>query len=75
MNVYVKSKQIQLWEKMSWSRGNRKCWPVAIQANTRASKGTQNMLRTHKGKKIYWGGEKIRFVTALDLIECLKQNK
>ena len=35
---------------------------------------TQNMLLTHKGKKIFFvRKKKIRFVAALDLINCLKQ--
>ena len=35
---------------------------------------TLNMLRTHKGKKVF-SKKKIRFVTTLDLIKCLKHIK
>ena len=36
---------------------------------------TQNMLRTHEEKWAISVRKKIRFMTALDLIECLKQIK
>ena len=36
---------------------------------------TQNMVRTHEGKKDFSNLKKIRFVTVLELIECLKQLK
>ena len=32
---------------------------------------TQKMMRTHEGKMFFFG-KKIRFVTSLDLIKCLK---
>ena len=35
---------------------------------------TQNMLRTHKAKYVF-SEKKIKFVTALNLIKCLKQIK
>ena len=36
---------------------------------------TQNMLRKHEGKEVFSQQNKIRFVTVLDLIKCLKQVK
>ena len=36
---------------------------------------TQNMLRKYEGKQVFSEGEKIRLVTALDLIIYLKQLK
>ena len=35
----------------------------------------QNMIRTHEGKWVFSEGKKSRFVTALDLIKCLKEIK
>ena len=35
----------------------------------------QNMMRMEEEKKGLFGEKKIRFVTALDLIKCLKQIK
>ena len=36
---------------------------------------TQNLLRTHEGKKRHFPREKIRFVPALELIKGLEQIK
>ena len=36
---------------------------------------TQPTLRTCEGKQVNFGGEKIRYVTALDLNKCLEQIK
>ena len=35
---------------------------------------TQNVLRTHEGVYVF-SKKKLRFVSALDLFKCLKQNK